>query len=115
MARLRGLGWSLRRIGRDPRVRLSAQAVADVLARQDRAAPRSGDDLVLRWYQRGVVDDDPTAKLWWETYRARMNQLMTAEAERLGVALDDLDVTAREALRREAGSRAEAELARLRE
>lgn len=108
--RLRGLGWSLRRIGRDPRVQLSPQAVSDVLARRA-AAPRPGDDLPLRWYQRGVVDGDPVALKFFNTYKERTAQLMAAAADHLGVALDDLDCVAREGLRRQAGAQAAAELA----
>lgn len=112
VVRLRGKGWSLRRIGQDPRVRLSVQGVADVLARQDRA-PRSGEELVLCWYQRGAVDGDPTAKLYWDTYKARVRQLMVVEATNLGVALDDIDAVTAEAIRRKAGAQAAAELAKV--
>lgn len=77
------------------------------------AGTRAGDDLVMRWYRHGVVGGDPVSLKFFNTYRARIAQLMAAAAERLGVELDDLDITAREGLRREAGATAEAELAKV--
>lgn len=110
--RLRSQGWTLRRIGGDPRVRLSVQGVADVLARQA-AAPRPGAGLAIDWYRRGAVDGDRDALLIWHTYKQRIAQLMAAAADRLGVALADIDCVAAEGLRKQAGAQAEAELAKV--
>lgn len=113
--RLRGLGWSLRRIARDPRVRMTAMGVSKVLERLDGGnGDGPGGGLVLDWYRGAYVDGDPVAKEYFETYKARVKQLMAAAArEHHGRDLDDLNIVERQALRQEAGERAAAELAKV--
>lgn len=80
---------------------------------RSRAVGRVSDGVVLDWYRRGVVGGDPVALKFWDTYKARVGQLMAAGAARMGVALDDLDVVAREGLRQKAGATALSELAQV--
>ncbi|GAB3216780.1 hypothetical protein GCM10027535_03050 [Mycolicibacterium hippocampi] len=119
VVRLHGLGWSLRRIARDPRVRLaSPSAVRNILRQAGVAGPDEaqgpGDGLVLDWYRGAYVDGDPVAAEFFTTYKARMRQLQRAWAvERFGCTFDELDVEAGTALRQEAGGQAAAELAKV--
>lgn len=115
--RLRGLGWSLRRIARDPRVRMTAMGVSKVLERLDGGNGDSGGPgggLVLEWYRGTYVDGDPVATEFFTTHKARMRQLERAWAvERFGCTFDELDMVAGTALRQEAGRQAAAELAKV--
>lgn len=113
--RLRARGWTLRRIARDPRVRMTHQGVAAVLRRYERAAAAADADRGvvdrLALYRGAYVERDPAAIAAWERMKTRTAELMEAWAvQRHGRPLDDLDLFARQDLRAAAVEAATAEL-----
>lgn len=113
IVRLRRQGWSLRRIGADPRVRMTHVGVQKVLDRMERMEddPADGQVDVLLLYRAAYYEKDPAAIRGWGRYTKRAAELMTGWAlQRHGCSLEDLDWTARQQLRTEANEKALAEL-----
>jgi hypothetical protein len=106
--RLREAGWTLRRIGRDSRVRMSPEGVRRVLERMSDESDGQVD-LLLLW--RAARVGDPAAVRGWDRYKARTTELMCQWAlERHGVPVDELNHIAHQGLRSKAADAALAEL-----
>jgi hypothetical protein len=103
-------GWSLRRIGRDPRVGLSQEGVRQVLQRLD-SGPDGWELNPLLLWRDARTGKDPRAVEVWNMYTARTHELERRWAvERHGQPLDELNPDVHKALRTEASDRVVVEL-----
>jgi hypothetical protein len=112
IVRLRGLGWSLRRIAADRRVQMSHVGVQRVLDWVEATSDGSDGEVdALLLYRGAFVEQRPVAVAAWGQYARRADVLMADwTRDRHGMDLPELGFYARTKLRAETNAQAIAEL-----